>query len=1319
MATSRLHTHPSLPAPVLHAGFSVPQSKSHVLAGVQDAYWSDDEALAGASIPMKLWNLKLLQLKSLCLVHVSVLAVYFANLALSLYSHKRLTQQKKQRERERKELENLGRRHLANVRVVQRNVAYVVGIGPRFAKEELISTLRSSEYFGQYGKITKIILVKRTSSGGGAPVVGLYITYHRREDAARAIAAVDGAPSTGGARGEVMRASYGTTKYCMAFLRGVSCGDHNCMNLHEWGDEKDCFTKEDLTTLKHTMKSTESRGRTTVVTQKKNEENDAGLPRGASWAQKPTGLQTSSVTIGNHMAGSTSRQPRRGGVVRQPRNPIASDNRPSASRSSHQEQKTTKTITQPSSRPTSPVPNRITSPDAKDTKEKSKKESVPQSQSPDISSRADGLESGPSSVVSPSPAPRSEPADSPQLTSAKPPLPPGLPAVPPGLSAPPGIPTPIRAAYSQGGDISHPDTPILASQSSYQMSTAARALLDDVKARREAAFPTTAGISPFPDFDRTLQTLSGGDGGGFSFNLDPKLAGSDLERSLPDFELEANVPFRGSYIDTFPALRAPSIQTSGFGAPPGLPYPSNRPSYDLHPQRSSSAADSQSSSGPSYVGSFNPFADAADDVSTSAPPLLSQTQNPLFDDENRKVSRFGFARGKQSSTATSSPLHVPSPLSNGGNEYYIPTDGVAQGLGRAQWQINGRDYGFAHPTSNITSPFVQHTPPEAAYSSPQSQFQPPTFENGVSEAQLRDFIHSSRSRAQSSLGHVNEEHLLGVKPNPSSFQDPAIMSARFASSAQDIPINMPYGPPPGLSYPHQTTNVAMSVMGNGLDGSGSTQVSATASPSLSLALSSTDFPALTASPVETSSREEIATPEDPAASLDPKAREKAERKAAKKAAAAEKAAERQRIAQEKAVLRAAERAKLALEKQMEKERALLEKEKAQAIKIQEKAAKEQAEKDKVAKAKAEAERLAKEREIQAVKERQKEKEAQVKKKQIEEKRQQAQLKQSRPNNPSKIDTGSSNPELQVPLLSKKPKKTKPMTKPIKILKDEGTDECAPTPSASTPDAHIVPPETGISEAYSPCVDRTAPTSVGDLLEEIDIMNPAMDLANHPFFDVHRLSPAATVPLEYGPLVHALSALSVGGGSFANHMPSGSIDNAVSSFQQLLETLTQTISDLLRLLPRTTWDDSSSFDGVLRDMLKGDDFLDEGADEAHGKDDEVAALTLALERRARWMEVQLSKLEELHRDINMAAVRAVLSFNDNGWDRHAFLPRVGDTLRQFDNLGFHEAKDGSVQPLNVTELERELAFAKDLASASEEQVRDMMKRMLAVKPISQL
>jgi len=59
------------------------------------------------------------------------------------YSQRRLAQQKKQRERERKDLDALGRRNLANVRVVQRNVVYVVGIGPRFAKEEVLCRLLS------------------------------------------------------------------------------------------------------------------------------------------------------------------------------------------------------------------------------------------------------------------------------------------------------------------------------------------------------------------------------------------------------------------------------------------------------------------------------------------------------------------------------------------------------------------------------------------------------------------------------------------------------------------------------------------------------------------------------------------------------------------------------------------------------------------------------------------------------------------------------------------------------------------------------------------------------------------------------------------------------------------------------------------------------------------------------------------------------------------------------------------------------------------------------------------------------------------------
>jgi CCR4-NOT transcription complex subunit 4 len=132
------------------------------------------------------------------------------------------------------------------------------------------------------------------------------------------------------------------------------------------------------------------------------------------------------------------------------------------------------------------------------------------------------------------------------------------------------------------------------------------------------------------------------------------------------------------------------------------------------------------------------------------------------------------------------------------------------------------------------------------------------------------------------------------------------------------------------------------------------------------------------------------------------------------------------------------------------------------------------------------------------------------------------------------------------------------------------------------------------------------------------------------------------------------------------------------------------------------------------MLKGDDFLDDTVDEGHGKEDEVAALTLALERRARWMEVQLSKLEELHRDINTAAVRAVLSFNDNGWDRHACLPRVGNTLRRFDTINVIE-EDGVVRSLTADELQQKLDVAKEAAVFAEAEVRDVMERVQSIKP----
>lgn len=481
-------------------------------------------------------------------------------------------------------------------------------------------------------------------------------------------------------------------------------------------------------------------------------------------------------------------------------------------------------------------------------------------------------------------------------------------------------------------------------------------------------------------------------------------------------------------------------------------------------------------------------------------------------------------------------------------------------------------------------------------------------------------------------------------------------------------------------------------------------------------MSSSDFPALAASTVDIIPRKEEPATES-VTPLDPQAQEKASRKAAKKAAAAEKAAERQKLAEEKAALKAAERAKLAQEKAVEKEKAA--------------ASKAQEEKEKEAR-----EKLAKEQERERAAKAEKERQAQLEKEKTERERVEkekaakklAAAKQAGAKAAAKpavrllSESVVQEPPAQAPLLSRKTKKSRPATKPIRLVKEEdhaNHDETSTVNSAAVSETPqpVIKTSTNSSSnnSRSQSIERSTPITVAELLEEIHVANPHLDLPNHPFFDLHKVNPAAKMPLEYGPLVHALSALSVGGGSFANSVPSGSIDNAVSSFQQLLETLTQTISDLLRLLPRTTWDDSSSFDGVLRDMLKGDDFLDDGGEDNAGKEDEVAALTMALERRARWMEVQLSKLEELHRDINTAAVKAVLSFNDSGWDRHGFLPRLGNTLKRFENLGFVQ-ENSAMRTMAADELEKKFSVAKEAAVFAETEMRESMERMQTVRPM---
>eukprot|EP01125_Pyxidicula_operculata_P018386 TRINITY_DN652_c0_g1_i6.p2 TRINITY_DN652_c0_g1~~TRINITY_DN652_c0_g1_i6.p2 ORF type:complete len:802 (-),score=259.50 TRINITY_DN652_c0_g1_i6:3066-5471(-) len=159
----------------------------------------------------------------------------------------RMNNAKKAKERERKQAEANARKKLANVRVIQRNLVYVTNLSLNSATEE---TLRQTNYFGRFGKIKKIVVNKHNIyQGPQGPSVSAYITYDGVKEALAAIKSADGLILDG----RTLRASFGTTKYCTYFLRGMRCPNPDCMYLHELGNDSDSYTKEDMAQGKHLL----------------------------------------------------------------------------------------------------------------------------------------------------------------------------------------------------------------------------------------------------------------------------------------------------------------------------------------------------------------------------------------------------------------------------------------------------------------------------------------------------------------------------------------------------------------------------------------------------------------------------------------------------------------------------------------------------------------------------------------------------------------------------------------------------------------------------------------------------------------------------------------------------------------------------------------------------------------------------------------------------------------------------------------------------------------------------------------------------------
>ena len=83
---------------------------------------------------------------------------------------------------------------MQNVRVVQRNLVYAVGLAMEICYED---TLMGPEFFGAFGKMVKQMSVNRMGPYGSAasrngPTGSAYITFKRPEDAKRCIEAVNG-----------------------------------------------------------------------------------------------------------------------------------------------------------------------------------------------------------------------------------------------------------------------------------------------------------------------------------------------------------------------------------------------------------------------------------------------------------------------------------------------------------------------------------------------------------------------------------------------------------------------------------------------------------------------------------------------------------------------------------------------------------------------------------------------------------------------------------------------------------------------------------------------------------------------------------------------------------------------------------------------------------------------------------------------------------------------------------------------------------------------------------------------------------------------
>ena len=122
---------------------------------------------------------------------------------------------------------------LSKIRIIKKNLVHVHGFPTSLANA---NKLGLQEYFGQYGKIEKILLTHKVNPTTNKKTFSAYITYSNEKEAAFAILCVDSLL----VEGKIIRAFFGTSKYCNFFLNNIRCPNfEKCMFLHKLIKEKD------------------------------------------------------------------------------------------------------------------------------------------------------------------------------------------------------------------------------------------------------------------------------------------------------------------------------------------------------------------------------------------------------------------------------------------------------------------------------------------------------------------------------------------------------------------------------------------------------------------------------------------------------------------------------------------------------------------------------------------------------------------------------------------------------------------------------------------------------------------------------------------------------------------------------------------------------------------------------------------------------------------------------------------------------------------------------------------------------------------------